>query len=295
MSDHEQTYAFDNAASGQRERLRALEAVLDPGTLHHLEASGFRSGWHCLEVGAGAGSVALWLAERVGSDGSVLATDLDLTELRRVTHERLSRRVHDVLRDALPEEHFDLVHVRLVLGWLPDPALAVRRLVASLKPGGLLLAEELDFSSAVADPAMPADSAAVVTRVLNAHLAVLADRHGFDSTCGRRLSGLLAQAGLIEVRAEGRATMWRGGEAGGELWRLTFTQLRQAMLDAGTVTAPDVDRAVGLCRDGLSFVSPLTLAAWGTRPERAELRRCARAAPAWPACRAEPESAAPSP
>jgi hypothetical protein len=38
-------------------------------------------GWRCLEVGSGGGSIAAWLCDRVGPDGSVLATDLDIEEL----------------------------------------------------------------------------------------------------------------------------------------------------------------------------------------------------------------------
>jgi ubiquinone/menaquinone biosynthesis C-methylase UbiE len=34
-------------------------------------------GWHCLEVGFGAGGVALWLAGQVGSTGRVVAVDID--------------------------------------------------------------------------------------------------------------------------------------------------------------------------------------------------------------------------
>ena len=42
--------------------------------LHRL---GLGPGWRCLEVGAGSGSVARWLAAKVGPEGSVLATDID--------------------------------------------------------------------------------------------------------------------------------------------------------------------------------------------------------------------------
>jgi ubiquinone/menaquinone biosynthesis C-methylase UbiE len=35
-------------------------------------------GWRCLEVGAGRGSMAVWLAQRVGPSGHVVATDVDV-------------------------------------------------------------------------------------------------------------------------------------------------------------------------------------------------------------------------
>ena len=78
----EQSYAFANVRDMQRERLRTLEALLDAGTIQHLERRGVRRGWRCLEVGAGGGSIAAWLAARVAPEGSVVATDLDTTVLR---------------------------------------------------------------------------------------------------------------------------------------------------------------------------------------------------------------------
>jgi SAM-dependent methyltransferase len=271
MTDSDHGYAFDNAVAGQRDRLRALEAVFDPGTFRRLGECGVAPRWHCLEVGAGAGSVARWLAERVGSDGSVLATDLDLTTFGEPGHHQLTTQVHDLTRDPLPEGRFDLVHVRFVLAWLPDPATAVRRLVEALRPGGLLVAEDLDFVSAVPDPAMDPESAELLARVVHAHLAVVVDRSGFDPTHGRRLRSRLEDAGLVDVAAEGQATTWRDGEPGGELWRLTFAQLREPMVRAGLVGGPEVDRAVELCRSGLSYLSPLAVAAWGQRPERLDV------------------------
>lgn len=70
------SYAFDAAWEKERDRLRALEAVFDHASTRRLAGLGVRAGWRCLEVGCGAGGVALWLAGRVGVIGRVLATDL---------------------------------------------------------------------------------------------------------------------------------------------------------------------------------------------------------------------------
>ena len=266
MTNADQDYAFGNSVTGQRDRLRALEAVLDGGTFRRLTECGVGPGWRCLEVGAGAGSVATWLADRVGLDGSVLATDLDTTLLDDLVRPPLTVRRHNLMTDPLPEASFDLVHARLLLAWLPDPAGALRRLVTALKPGGWLVVEDLDFASAVPDPDMDPASAALVARVVDAHTAVLAQRSGFDPAFGRRLRGLLEEAALLDVDTEGRASIWRGGEPGGELWRLTFNQLREPMVSAALVETTEVDRAIDLCRHGLSFLSPLAMTAWGRQP-----------------------------
>jgi SAM-dependent methyltransferase len=266
MAD-EQTYAFDNALAVQRERLDTLEALFDPGTIRQLEARGVGPGWRCLEVGAGGGSIAAWLSERVGPDGAVLATDLDTRWVEQLARPNLEVRVHDLLDDGLPEGEFDLVHCRLLLGWLGDPEVGLRRLIASVKPGGWLLAEEIDFVSAVADPLTPAEAGALFEHVVAAHNAVLAERHAFDPFYGRRVAGALEDAGLVDTGTEGRASMWRGGGPGGRIWQLTIEQLRDSIVELGLMDATDVDAAIALCGDPrLRTMSPVVMAAWGRRP-----------------------------
>ena len=267
MTVQQRTYAYDNARATQAQRLRTLEALFDGGTIAELEARGVGRGWRCLEVGAGGGSIALWLAERVGPDGAVLATDLDTTALDGLSHPALEVRVHDLSDDDLPEQAFDLVHLRLVLGWLPDRPGVLRRLVAALRPGGWLVAEDLDFSSAVADPRMGEEPSARFARMVAAHHAVIAGRHGFDPHYGRRLAGDLCDAGLGDAGGRGRASMWRGGEAGGAIWRMSIEQLRGGILAAGLMDAADLDAALALCDDpAFSTRSPVMMAAWGRRP-----------------------------
>jgi SAM-dependent methyltransferase len=183
-------YAFDNAHELQRERLQALEAALDAGTIRVLRGCGITPGWRCLEVGAGGGSIADWMCEQVGSDGRVVATDLDTTVLQARSRPNLDIRVHDVLADDLPRASFDLVHMRLLLAWLPERRAVLERVLAALKPGGRLVVEELDFASVATAQAPDARSGAAFERVLAAHLDVLRERSGFEArasaTCGAK-------------------------------------------------------------------------------------------------------------
>jgi SAM-dependent methyltransferase len=258
----EQAYAFDNARPAQLERLRTLEALFDDGTFRLLDARGIRPDWRCLEVGAGGGSVARWLCARAGS---VLATDLDTRHIAGLAEPNLEVRIHDVLEHDLPAGEFDLIHLRMVLTWLSDPEAALARLVAALKPGGTLLAEEMEFGAVAPDPRMGPENGDLLLAALRAHDVVLAQRSGFDPHYGRRLLGDLEAAGLTRTGTEGRATMWRSGEPGGRIWEQTLRQLRGPIVETGLLTAPQIDAAIALCADGLSSVSPVLMAAWGTR------------------------------
>jgi tRNA A58 N-methylase Trm61 len=64
----------------EEQRLHLLEQMLDPDTIRTLERRGIQPSWRCLELGAGAGSIAHWLASRC-PDGQVVATDLGTTFL----------------------------------------------------------------------------------------------------------------------------------------------------------------------------------------------------------------------
>ena len=70
-------YVFDNAEQQAQQRMAALPALYDPGTIRHLTELGVGEGWRCAEIGFGSGSIAEWLSRRVGPTGHVVATDIE--------------------------------------------------------------------------------------------------------------------------------------------------------------------------------------------------------------------------
>ncbi len=259
-------YAFENARPVQEERLALLAEMLDDSTFARLARLGVGPGWRCLEAGAGGGSVAAWLAGRVAPGGFVLATDLDLTAMGGLSHPCLEKRRHDIRSDPLPEAEFDLAHARLLLAWLADAQAGLARMVSALKPGGLLITEEMDFRPVAPDPRLGAVGCERFARVLDAHHDVLSARHDFDPFRGRRLAGDLAAAGLADIGSEGELGIWQGGQAGGRLWQLTLIQLRGELAGSGLVAADDVDAVIDMFGDPqFRFMSQVTMAAWGYR------------------------------
>src|SRR3954470_10980111 len=115
------SYAYDQDWQDERKRLAGMEELWDPGTRAVIESLGIAPGWRCLEVGAGGGSIAEWLAERGGPDGRGLAPHVGTRYLDPLEGPNLEVRRHDILRDPLPEGKFDLVHARLVVEHLGFP------------------------------------------------------------------------------------------------------------------------------------------------------------------------------
>src|SRR5262245_2294904 len=103
------------------ERLSLLESVLDPETIQRMETLGIGSGWCCLEIGAGRGSVVRWLAERVGPSGRVVAAALDLRFLERIHLSTVEIRHHALRETDFEPSAYDFVHCRAVLLHLPKP------------------------------------------------------------------------------------------------------------------------------------------------------------------------------
>ena len=118
--------AKDSPDAFERERLALLTQFADPITARRLTDLGVGPGWRCLDVGAGSGTVARRLAERVGREGRVVATDMSPRFLGGHGLPNLEVRRHHILEDELEPAHFDLVHCRALLMHLPDPVRALR-------------------------------------------------------------------------------------------------------------------------------------------------------------------------
>lgn len=135
---------FDNAGTQAAARFPAPADMFAPGTIRHLTQIGVGTGWHCLEFGAGGGSIATRLCDRIGGNGQVLATDIDTRFLEALNRSNPEVSRHDIAFDPLPQVKFDLVHFRLVLGHMPNRDEVLGPLVTALRPGGRILAEEFD-------------------------------------------------------------------------------------------------------------------------------------------------------
>jgi SAM-dependent methyltransferase len=260
-------YLFDNAALEADDRFGALGALFDPVTFRHLDRLDVREGWRCLEVGAGGGSVARWLATRVGESGHVLATDLDPRWLERsAPPANVEVRQHSIGDDPLPESHFDLAHERLVLMHLPERVAALRSMVASVRPGCWVLVE--DFDSDIAPEAFPSPRSSdeeLGNRVARSIRALLALR-GADTAFGHKLPRLLSDAGLEQIGADAYQAI-EAGDAVRSLQRANLRQVGGALVEQALVSRAELERYVALLDERqVSPSSPLLVSAWGRRP-----------------------------
>jgi 2-polyprenyl-3-methyl-5-hydroxy-6-metoxy-1,4-benzoquinol methylase len=162
VAEGAETLDYRLAAAGREsaedERLNLLEQIYDPSSRRRRALA--QPGWRCLDVGAGRGSMAVWLAEKVGATGHVVATDVDTRYLSRLELPNLEVIEHNILEDpldALGPGSFDLVCSRLMLFHLRSrQEQAIRHMAECLRPGGWLVDEDADWGTAApVDPAHP--------------------------------------------------------------------------------------------------------------------------------------------
>lgn len=234
----ESDYVYASAPDeDERGRVRYLEAWADPITIRHLEAIGVGVGWRCAEVGAGAGSVARWLADRVGTLGSVVATDIDLRFLKDLPANVEVRR-QDISKEDLEPEIYDFVHCRVLLLHLAHPREALVRMQSGLKPGGWLLVEDADWGLCTVAGHSDAAWATHCLHDLWARQARAGIRQPYF---GRLLPGLVAEVGLECLGGEVTAPVTCQGDPAFELIRLTVRALRNASVALGA-SEQDLDR-----------------------------------------------------
>jgi SAM-dependent methyltransferase len=186
----------------------------------------------------------------------VLATDVDPRLLEDIDAPNVEVRALDVLADELPARSFDLAYARLLVEHVG--VRAIRAMLAALRPGGLLVIEDYDFALYATHPANEGEERRV------AAILELMSRAGFDPYFGRKAAAELTAAGLIDVGAEGRARVVRGGSSDVEFSRLTVLALRARLVETGLLSDADCDAALECYDDPASFrVGPLMVAAWG--------------------------------
>jgi SAM-dependent methyltransferase len=181
-----------------------------------------------------------------------------------LTAQNVEVRKHNIVTDPLHDAVFDLIHARLVLVHLPEREKVLARLVSALKPGGWLVDEEFDSVSLLPDPTVSPGEVSLSTQL--AVMRMLQDC-SVERRFGRLLYGRLRAHGLVEVGAEGRLFMWRGGSSDVSLMRTNFKQLRGALFDARYITVQEFDQDSGRLDDpDFMAPSPIMWTAWGRRP-----------------------------
>ena len=214
-----------------------------PYTARFLQDAGISRGMKVLDVGTGAGDVALLAAGLVGRDGIVVGIDVN-AELIETARARAAaagfEQVSFVVGDAGSVEldrDFDAVVGRCVLFFAREPATLVRRLTKCVRDGGIVAFQE-PANATLAPMSLPRSQ---LLERLWAWILETYRRADMDLYIGLRLRSIFAEAGLAAPAmhldaAAGGGPDWPGYEYMARLIRTLLPQITKL----GVATEQDV-------------------------------------------------------
>jgi ubiquinone/menaquinone biosynthesis C-methylase UbiE len=266
------------------DRLSMQAHVFEPFTRQLFREAGLGSGMWVLDVGCGGGDVAFLAAELIGPTGSVLGVDRTPAAITHAKARAESKRisnVHFVEGDPTQmkfDEEFDALVGRLILMYYPDPVDALRKLLPNLRPGGIVVFQEIDASGCKSHPPSPTYERCVdwITRAF--HLT------GAQTKTGLELHRTFQSAGLPAPALRLDAAVGAGQDTPAyKMLPEIVRSLLPAMERLGIATAAEVEvesldlriRDEVVSNNGI-VISPSLIGAWATHetvPIKAKIGR----------------------
>lgn len=212
--------------------LERIAALFGDYKRRALEFTAPAPGEIVLDCGCGAGDDLLLIAKATGGTVSLIGIDPDPETLQRA-RERAEQAGADIRFEAgslenlpLADHSVDVARVDRVLQHVPDAPAALRELKRVVKPGGRVVAVDVDWGSLVLDHPDPVTTDRLV--------AFIRDRH-VNGRAGRRLGAWLREVGLEELDGYAdvvRVTDW---EIAAFIWGLR--ESLDLMVSAGQIDA----------------------------------------------------------
>ena len=275
MPNTDATYTLGRTTH-ETERLIAQSKIYGGATARACARAGITEGMRVLEIGSGAGDVALMLAERVGPTGHVTGSDIDpviLNTARSRAAEAQLANVEFIPGDARTlefEETFDALVGRFVLMYMADPVEALIKLTAHLKPGGILMFQEPEYTLY---PAFLHPDTPLINRCIHWILAVF-EHSGAHLNMGFGLYEAFVAAGVPPPRMHlespiGAAKTWAGYRYMATIFQSLLPLLEK--YDIATAQEVDVQTLEARLREEVlaakrPFFLPLHITAYSTLP-----------------------------
>ncbi len=232
------SYPIKGGETG-RARLSVLARVLAPTTEDLVRRAGDLAGTTVIDAGCGGGDVTFALARQVGPEGLVTGIDLDEEKLALARAEALAQGLGQArfaagdITKEWPCREADAVYARFILTHVRDPRVVLAQAMRALKPGGMILVEDIDIAGRFSHP----DCAAIDTA--SELYMELSRRRGGDPVIGRRLGFVLEEAGFEDVATTVVQPFSRQGGAK-EVAMLTFAAIADGLEAEGLASGEEI-------------------------------------------------------
>lgn len=180
-----------------------LARLIDQGrflgdlTEHALHLAGIVPGMRVLDVGCGVGDVSFLAAQMVGPQGMVIGVDKSAGAIAMAQQRAEQAKLDNVhfkaadVEDFTLEQPVDALIGRLILMYFSDPAAILRHLLGLVKPGGVVVFQEMDMMAAKSEPIVNEYD------IAGERIRQTFTRVGIDICTGLKLSRIFQEAGLI--------------------------------------------------------------------------------------------------
>jgi len=259
---------------GELDHLGILSRAFDRFTRQLFAEAGLKDGMRVLEIGSASGDVAMVAAEFVGPHGSVVGIEQSPEAVDLATRHATGRGLNNIrfvqasFDEDLPfEREFDALVGRIVLMFLPQPSVTLRRLARHVKPGGLVVFQEPDMSWAKSVPPVPTVEKAA------GWMRQMFEASGADSEIGPKLHALYKGAGLPDPKMKVDGMIYGSEGDGPSLLAESIRAMLPGIEHLGLAVADEIDigtfedRArAELAASDASMSSPLLVSAWARTP-----------------------------
>lgn len=238
--DLKKEYALSDTEN-EKKRLEQQSRIIIETTRRIFERAGIGKGMRVLELGTGAGDVALLLAEMVGPEGEVVSIERN-PEIQKTAQKRAGeggyRNITFICGDigaAEPEGDFDALAGRAVLMYVPGPEEVLKRLLRRVRPGGVVAFQEVDFTiRPVTIPPLP-----LFMKLWDLLYAAM-EKSGTEMQMGFRLLPVYRKAGLPEPVMHLDAFVGGADSPGIDWFVSTIRSLVPMMEKLGVATADEI-------------------------------------------------------
>jgi SAM-dependent methyltransferase len=258
------------------ERLGVQARLIEPITRQFFTAAGLTPGMRVLDVGSGAGDVAFLAADLVGEGGEVVGVDRSEAALGAARKQAQSRSLSNVsfergdAAEMIFDRRFDAVIGRYVLMFQSDPETMLKRLISHVRPGGIVVFHEPEWSCARSFPTV-----ASWDRCCQLVVETM-ESGGADMQMGMKLSALFVAVGLPAPSMQ-LVSVIGGGDHSSDQIHFTVdvaVTLLPQMEELGLVAPGEIDAHTWdekiieeVAASGSVVVGRSDIGAWSTLPE----------------------------
>jgi SAM-dependent methyltransferase len=256
----------------ERQRLVSQAQGYEPQASWLLDRVGIRAGWRVADIGCGPFGILDLLSTRVGPEGHVVGLEREPRFAAMARNEVAARALPnveiveaDTFHHPLERASFDLVHERLVMINVTAREALVSEMMALLRPGGIVILEDVDNVSWLCEPAHPS-----WTALRNAFF-VAYHANGGDPFIGRRLPHYLRAAGAHSIQVKVHVDAAVAGDYRRKHLLSIIDSIADKAIDLKLFTRPELQRH----RDALEahledpstvVIDKLLVQAWGRKP-----------------------------